>query len=244
MLRKRKRRRRRPKFWKTPRRRASLTPPAPSKTGPNHPPARPTPPNLQDLTDQPNGWKQAAAAAAAAPGAKGDEAPPVPPQAESTSARPKSALKPAQGRHTKSDGGRNVSFDEPTPEEKAKHAQERVDAARAAAAARASAGEGVAKGNANKSQQPPPPPNKGSMFKQLGHNQQSPDFFLLDLCSKQDSTLKEVFPKPQPALSPSPEVSYHPLNWRSIEPRNAMGLIKMENPFPSLSGKSSRKLNY
>ena len=124
MLRKRKRRRRRPKFWKTPRRRASLTPPAPSKTGPNHPPARPTPPNLQDLTDQPNGWKQAAAAAAAAPGAKGDEAPPVPPQAESTSARPKSVLKPAQGRHTKSDGGRNVSLDEPTPEEKAKHAQE------------------------------------------------------------------------------------------------------------------------
>ena len=145
MLRKRKRRRR-PKFWKTPRRRVSLTPSAPSKTGPNHPPARPTPPNLQDLTDQPNGWKQAAAAAA--PGAKGDKAPPVPPQAESTSARPKSALKPAQGRHTKSDGGRNVSFDEPTPEEKAKHAQERVDAARAAAAARAAIGEGGAKGNA------------------------------------------------------------------------------------------------
>ena len=65
------------------------------------------------------------------------------------------------------------------------------------------AAKGGAKGNANKSQQPPPPPNKGSMFKQLGHNQQSPDFFLLDLCSKQDSTLKEVFPKPQPAPSPS-----------------------------------------
>ena len=43
------------------------------------------------------------------------------------------------------------------------------------------------------------------MFKRLGHNQQSLDFFLLDLCSKQDSTLKEVFSKPQPAPSPSRE---------------------------------------
>ena len=77
---------------------------------------------------------------------------------------------------------------------------------------RAAAGECGAKGNANKSQQPPPPPNKGSMFKRLGHNQQSPDFFLLDLCSKQDSTLKEVFPKPQPAPSPSREQPKSPVS--------------------------------
>ena len=50
------------------------------------------------------------------------------------------------------------------------------------------------------------------MFKRLGHNQQSPDFFLLDLCSKQDSTLKEVFPKPQPAPSPSREQPKSPVS--------------------------------
>ena len=50
------------------------------------------------------------------------------------------------------------------------------------------------------------------MFKRLGHNQQSPDFFLLDLCSKQDSTLKEVFPKLQPAPSPSREQPKSPVS--------------------------------